>query len=109
MSNWTLNLNITAGETVAGYQFTLQFDPTALRYVKSSNGDYLPTSAFFLCKPVVKRGSVEIAATALTDDSNGDGTLATITFEILRIKASTLTLSDMLLANSQGNTFLTTG
>ena len=101
----TLNLNITAGETVAGYQFTLQFDPTALRYVESSNGDYLPTSAFFV-QPVVKRGSVEIAATALTDDSNGDGTLATITFEILRIKASTLTLSDMLLANSQGNTFL---
>ena len=43
----TLNLNITAGEAVAGYQVTLRFDPTALRYVESSNGDYLPDGAFF--------------------------------------------------------------
>ena len=48
----TLNLNITAGEAVAGYQVTVQFDATALRYVESSNGDYLSTGAFFV-PPVI--------------------------------------------------------
>ena len=100
-----LNLNITAGEAVAGYQVTLQFDPTALRYVESSNADYLPNGTV-LKSPAINSGSVELAATALTGDSNGDGTLAIVTFEVLTVKASTLTLSDMLLADSQGNTFL---
>ena len=100
-----LNLNITAGEAVAGYQFTLRFDPTALRYVESSNGDYLPDGAFFL-QPVVNRDRVELASSTLTGVSNGGGTLATVTFEVMVVKASTLTLSDMLLSDSKGNTFL---
>ena len=101
----TLNLNIAGGKSVAGYQLTLQFDPTALRYVESINSDYLPTGASFV-PPVVNRGSVELAATVLTGDSNGDGTLTIVTFEVLTVKVSTLTLSDILLVNSQGNTFL---
>ena len=101
----TLNLNITAGEAVAGYQVTLRFDPTALRYVESSNGDYLPDGAFFL-QPVVNRDRVELASSTLTGVSNGGGTLATVTFEVMVVKASTLTLSDMLLSDSKGNTFL---
>ena len=101
----TLNLSIVGGESIAGYQITLQFDATALRYVESNNGDYLPTGVSFV-PPVVNRGSVELASTALTGVSNSDGTLATVTFEVLTVKASTLTLSDMLLADSQGNTFL---
>ena len=83
----------------------MQFDPTALRYVESSNGDYLPTGAFFV-PPAVNRSSIELASSALTGVSNEDGTLATVTFEVLTVKTSTLTLSDMLLADSQGNTFL---
>ena len=101
----TLNLKITAGEAVAGYQFIVRFDPTALRYVESGNGEYLPTGAFFL-QPVVNRDRVELASSTLTGVSNGDGTLATVTFEVMVVKASTLTLSDMLLSDSKGNTFL---
>ena len=101
----TLNLNITAGEAVAGYQFIVRFDPTALRYVESGNGEYLPTGAFFV-QPVVNRDRVELAATALAGVSNGDGTLATITFEVMAVKPSTLTLSEPLFADDQGNTFL---
>ena len=101
----TLNLNITAGEAVAGYQFIVRFDPTALRYVESGNGEYLPTGAFFV-QPVVNRDRVELAATALAGVSNGDGTLATITFEVMAVKASTLTLSETLFADDQGNTSL---
>ena len=101
----TLNLKITAGEAVAGYQFIVRFDPTALRYVESGNGEYLPTGAFFV-QPVVNRDRVELAATALAGVSNGDGTLATITFEVMAVKASTLTLSETLFADDQGNTSL---
>ena len=101
----TLNLKITAGEAVAGYQFIVRFDPTALRYVESGNGEYLPTGAFFV-QPVVNRDRVELAATALAGVSNGDGTLATITFEVMAVKPSTLTLSEPLFADDQGNTSL---
>ena len=100
----TFSLNIAGGVAVAGYQVTLQFDATALRYVESSNGDYLPDGAFFV-PPVVKRNRVELASSTLTGVSNRDGTLATITFEVLAVKASTLTLSETLLSNSTGNTF----
>ena len=99
----TFNLNITAGEAVAGYQGTVQFDPTALRYVESNNGDYLPAGAFFVPQ-VVNGNHVKFAATALTGISNGDGTLATLTFEVVAAKASTLTLTDVLLADSDGDT-----
>ena len=100
----TLSLNIGTDEMVAGYQVTLQFDATALRYVESSNGDYLPDGAFFV-PPVVNRGRLELASSALAGVSEGDGTLATITFEVLAVKASTLTLSETLLSDDQGNTF----
>ena len=46
----TLSLTITDGENVAGYQATLIFDTTALKYVQSANADYLPAGAI-LCPP----------------------------------------------------------
>ena len=42
---FVLSINIAAGENVAGYQATVGFDPAALRYVESTNGDYLPVDA----------------------------------------------------------------
>ena len=97
----TLSLNITDGANVAGYQATVQFDTSALRYVESANGDYLPTGAFFV-PPVVSGNQVTLAATSLSGESHGDGTLATVTFEAIAVKASTLTLSDVILSDSAG-------
>ena len=95
------DLNITGGEAVAGYQATVQFDTTALRYVESSNGDYLPTSAFYV-EPVVEGNLVKFNAASLSGESNGDGTLVTFTFEVISVKDSTLTLSDVLLTDTDG-------
>ena len=95
------SLNITDGETVAGYQATLQFDTTALRYVSSENGNYLPAGAFFI-PPVAAGNRVTLAASSLTGETMGDGTLATITFEVVAVKASTVSLSDVLLTDSAG-------
>ena len=94
-------LNITGAETVAGYQATVQFDTTALRYVSSANGDFLPAGAFFV-QPVVEGNLVNLNAASLAGESSGDGTLAMLTFEVIAVKASTLTLSDVLLSNSAG-------
>ena len=100
----TLNLNITAGEAVVGYQATVQFDPTALRYIDGSNGDYLPLGAFVV-PPAVNRNRVKLVSAALIGANNGDGTLATLTFEVIAAKASTLRLSDVLLADNKGDIF----
>ncbi len=101
----TFNLNITGDEAVAGYQATVQFDDTALRYVSGANGDYLPAGAFFV-KPVVEGNRVKLNAASLAGESNGDGFLATLTFEVIAAQASALTLSDVLLSNSAGETFV---
>ena len=98
---FTLSLNITDAENVAAYQATVRFDASALRYVESTNGDYLPTDAFFVT-PVVSGNSVALAATALGGESHGDGTLATITFEVIAVKPSTVHLSEVLLSDSGG-------
>ena len=98
---FTFSLNIADGENVAGYQTTVNFNTSALRYVESENGDYLPSGAFFI-PPVAEGNTVTLAASSLSGDSSGDGTLATITFEVVAAKASTLRLSDVLLTDSSG-------
>ena len=99
-----LSVKITNGKSVAGYQATVQFDDTALRYVESSNSDYLPDGAFFV-SPILEGNLVRLNAASLAGESNGDGTFATLTFEVIAVKASILTLSDVLLSNSTGETF----
>ena len=98
----TLSLNIGGGENVAGYQATVQFDTTALRYVSGTNGDFLPAGAFFV-QPVVEGNLVKLNAASLAGESSGDGTLATLTFEVVSVKTSTLALSDVLLTDSAGD------
>ena len=83
----TFSLNITDGANIAGYQATVAFDPSALRYLSSATGDYLPTGAFFV-PPVVDDNRVTLASTTLAGIGNGDGTLATLTFEVVAVKAS---------------------
>ena len=78
----TLNIGITNGENVTGYQARIIFDDTALRYVESANGDYLPANAFVV-PPVVEENQVTLGATAVGGDESGNGTLATLTFEFI--------------------------
>ena len=102
----TLSLDITEGQDVAGYQATVNYDPTALHYVESTNGDYLVGGVFNLDPQTVREvsqpRSITLYATSFGERSDGDGTLATITFEVIARKASTVTLSDVLLTDSLG-------
>ncbi|MDE0089158.1 MAG: cohesin domain-containing protein, partial [Candidatus Poribacteria bacterium] len=92
----TFSLNIEGGENIAGYQATLLYNYTALDYVRSVNGNYLPADSFFDIH------GYTITATTLAGAANGDGTLATLTFEVEDFKAATLTLSQFYLVDANG-------
>ena len=100
----TLSLNIANGVNVAGYQAIVLFDRTAFRLVNFTEGNYLPADAFFADPTVIYGGlsQVTLAANTLAEASNGDGTLVTLTFKVVDFKASTLTLSQVYLVDSDG-------
>jgi hypothetical protein len=109
----TLNLDIANGKNVAGYQATVSFDNSILRYVESANGNYLAANAFFM-DPILDdyiwledtsdedTSSLTLAGNTLAGVRNGDGTLATLTFEVIDYKPFTVTLSDVYLADAAG-------
>ena len=97
-----VNVNITGGTDIAGYQITVTFDPTALSFASIENADYLPDGAFSV-PPTVTDDSAILAATSLAGSATGDGTLATVTFNVVEVKASTIGLADVGLSDSQAN------
>ena len=97
----SVDISIVNGKNVGGYQISVDFDETALRYVESANADYLPPGAFAV-PPDVSDGKITFAATSLTGTRNGDGTLATLMFEVVDIKESILALSNVILTDSHG-------
>ena len=94
------NVDIASQQPIDAYQFTLTFDPTALRYVSSTNGDYLPD--VFVAPAQVKTSQVTLAAVSLSGGNTGEGSLAALTFEVLSQQASPLTLSEVLLPVTTG-------
>ena len=102
------SLNIKGGENIAGYQLTVSFDRAALRLVDTTSGDYLPADPFLLDSLTAYRtintyrGEVNLTATTLAGAANGNGTLATLTFEVEDFKPSTVTLSQLYLIDADG-------
>ena len=95
---FTLNIGIVAGSNIFGYEFSLMFDPDVVRFVESANEDYL--SGAFLVPPVVSANTVQLATTALNALGNGNGTLATVTFEVVDVTESVITLFDLKLIDT---------
>ena len=95
-----VSINITGGADVAGYEVVVNFDATALEYVSSANADYLPAGAF--ATPAIPTdSSVKIAAASLAGAAaEADGTLATVTFNVIEAKASTISLTGVTLADT---------
>ena len=95
-----VSINVKDAADVLAYEVRVGFDPTALRYVSITNADYLPAGAF-AAPPQVSANSVYLAATSVAGSAAAaDGTLATLTFEVVSVKASTITLIDVLLSDS---------
>ena len=95
-----VNINVQEAADVLAYEMTVGFDLTALRYVGIENADYLPAGAF-AAPPQAGRNRVYFAATSVAGTAGAaSGTLATVTFEVVSAKASTITLTDVLLSDS---------
>ena len=93
-----VSINIARGSNIAGYDFTLTFDPTQLQYISIENADYFPPGAF-VTPPIVGSGSVQFAALVLTGAAEGDGTLAVATFRVLSKTETTVELEDVEIGN----------
>ena len=103
----TISLNITGGKDVAGFQAIVQYDYETLRYVKSAKGNYLPADAFYVLESVpedefYRYPYVPVGATALDGVSNGNGTLATLTFEVYDVTDSIIRLSNVYIVDRDG-------
>ena len=100
---FTVSIDITDGRNVSGYQVTINFDPTALKYVSNANANYLPAGALTV-QPVITNNSVTIAALAAGATApDGDGTLATVVFEVIAEKASSIELTSIRLVDTLAN------
>ena len=104
----TFSLNIIGGKKVAGFQAVVWYDYNTLRYVGSAKGNYLPADAFFVAPTVSeykysRYSYVAITATALDGVSKGNGTLATLTFEVYNdVKESEITLTNVYIVDREG-------
>ena len=96
-----VSLEISDGVSVTGFHATVVFDAAALRYIDSRNGDYLPDGST-AASPIVETNSVRVSAKSNIGSRDGDGTLATLIFEVIAVKASTLRLSNVSIINSDG-------
>lgn len=100
---FTVSIDITNGRNVSGYQVTVNFDPTALKYVSSANSDYLPAGALTV-SPTISNNSVTVAALGVGATAPaGDGTLATVVFEVIAVKASSIELTGIRLVDTNAN------
>ncbi len=95
-----VNINIAGGENVGGFQVTVNFDPTALSYVSMADGGYLAEGAgppTLVTEDPNSAGSLEVTGLSLVGLTltpvDGDGTLITVTFEVVEAKASAIGLT----------------
>ena len=95
------NIEIVGGKNVSGYQLTLDYDESSLRFVSCTKGDYLKENAFF-AKPIVDRNKVTLTSTAITNTGNGDGTLASVIFEVVAEEPTALKIINSILSDGEG-------
>ena len=99
----SVNIKISNGNGVAGYNLTIGFDTSALQYVEIQNSTYLPSGAF-AAPAQVSGNRVTLAATSLSGAASAkSGTLATLKFRVIAAKASTLQLVEVILSDSAAN------
>ena len=98
--SFTVHVNITGGEAVAGYQVSVAFEPAALRYLSGADADYFPSGAYTV--PLQGAQAITLVAAALKGTATAPaGTLATLTFEVLKSNPfSSLHLTDVILADA---------
>ena len=98
---FTVTVDIANARDVASYQVTLQVDSEVLRFVSWQQGSYFSDDVFVV-PTLVEVEQLSFAATAPTAATATEGTLFTITFEVVAIEVSTLSLTEVILESSEG-------
>jgi hypothetical protein len=105
-NSFSVNVNIINGTDVLGYEFTLNFDPSIIEATSVLEGPYLSSvgSTTVLVTQIDNSiGFVRFGAALIAPPgANGDGTLAAITFHVLSMGASLLTISGTSLTDPLG-------
>ena len=104
---FSITVDIANAQNVAGYQVSLQFDSEALQYISWEQGTYLLGDVFQI-PAIIGTDEITLASTAQTAADAAQGSLLTITFEVVAVKASTLSLSEVILSSSIGTPLLVT-
>ena len=98
-----VSIDIADAMDVAGYDIRVGFDPTALQYIEGTTTDYIPVDEEFSGLIVASTNRVRLVNASLTGPAAAEsGTLATVTFEVVAAKASTLQLMDVIIGDSDG-------
>jgi len=103
-----LNLTLDDGDTLMGMDFMLNYDPLVLQYLATADGSLTPGWASV---PPFESPAGRISATFLDPTFGGldstagplAGSIASLTFALHAPGISTLTLSDIVLADTQGD------
>ena len=104
---FSITVDIANAQNVAGYQLSLQFDSEALQYISWEQGTYLP-GEIFVVPTTVGTDEITFASTGGTAADAVQGTLLTITFEVVAVKTSTLSLRDVILSSGLGTELFVT-
>ena len=97
-----LNINVAGAKDISGYQVTINYDTTALRYVSSKKGDYLTDDADFDTENVYPNRLKLISKNSEAVRTE-DGMLASITFEVIAVKPSVINLPRVRLAKGDSS------
>ena len=95
---FTLEVNISGGVDVAGFQATISFDDKTLRFVDSHAGTFLGGGSIAIA-PVVDGARATIGGAAIGESAEGDGTLAYLTFEVVEPRLSFVNLINVELSS----------
>ena len=96
------NINVAGAENVTGFQVTVDYDTNSLQYVSSEKGDYLTDDADFEIKDVYPN-RLKLISKSSDAVSTEDGTLASVTFELIAVTPSTISLPRVRLEKSDGS------
>ncbi len=100
-----ITVDVANGINVAGYQGTVNFDSSALRFVSLEHGTYL-SGELLPISTKVENNQISFAQISIdTTSTTKEGTLVTITFDVLDAKASMLSLSEIIISGLAGAQF----
>jgi hypothetical protein len=105
--SFSININITGVQDLFGWQFELDWNSSLLNVTSISEGSFLSSggTTFFSYTLNDTAGSIVVDGTLTGQGSgvDGDGVLATVTFNVLSSGQSPLTLTGAELADSNDN------